>query len=302
MKIKRIETAIIATTHIDCHNERLTKEALEGMAEQISRKTIPINVEHNPLFPPIGKVVSASVKPTEDGEYALVATLEIFDEASFVNISDSILVMPPANAITIPEVTYKECLAPEELKIELKYDPRNYSEEEVKLFASSTAKPISVKDQQIGRKAFTPPSIIYLSLLTIPLYFFAKGFFTRLGERLADRTADELADTYKSFKTKLIKLLKSRTQTDTPILLIDFQHPESDVQIEAAVQSENEIVAHNYLDKIQELYTFVGYFLRSNSSHKFKKIQFIFDPATQSWKVNYLITESGQIILGDRRT
>ena len=75
----RLIEMTIATTHVDRKGVSLTVGALHDMAEQIGRKWIPIWVEHDPRIPPQGRTVAARVEPIADGEFALVATSEIFD-------------------------------------------------------------------------------------------------------------------------------------------------------------------------------------------------------------------------------
>ncbi len=71
--------AIISTTHIDRHNERMTKEALDSMCEQIKSRFLPILVDHDPKRQ-IGVGLTAKVVRLEDGEFALYSVGGIFDD------------------------------------------------------------------------------------------------------------------------------------------------------------------------------------------------------------------------------
>jgi len=44
----KIITGIASTAHIDRHNERMAKSALDSMATQIKEKFIPQLIEHDP--------------------------------------------------------------------------------------------------------------------------------------------------------------------------------------------------------------------------------------------------------------
>lgn len=79
----RIE-GIIATTHVDKQDERISKNALDGMAERIEENIMPVNLEHDPRHPPIGRMISAEVVQLPDGEFGVSAQMEIFDEADHV--------------------------------------------------------------------------------------------------------------------------------------------------------------------------------------------------------------------------
>jgi len=74
----KIITSIASTTHIDRHNERMAKSALNNMAEQIKERFIPQLVEHDPNQH-IGEILYGEVFQLKDGEYALGVVLGIFE-------------------------------------------------------------------------------------------------------------------------------------------------------------------------------------------------------------------------------
>lgn len=77
--MKKME-AVVATTHIDAHQEQISLEGLESMAEKMSEYYIPFVVEHDPRIPPIGRVNSAQIRSRTDGEHELVAEVELFEQ------------------------------------------------------------------------------------------------------------------------------------------------------------------------------------------------------------------------------
>jgi hypothetical protein len=76
--MKRIES-VIATTHVDSQGDQLSVEALRSLVESMSTSLIPIGSEHDPRRPPLGRIVSGTVRQREDGEYEAVAILEMFE-------------------------------------------------------------------------------------------------------------------------------------------------------------------------------------------------------------------------------
>ena len=77
----KIMTAVASTTHLDLHNERMSKSALEGMALQIRSKYIPQLVNHD-LGRQIGVLLYGKVLSLEDGEFALYVVSGIFESES----------------------------------------------------------------------------------------------------------------------------------------------------------------------------------------------------------------------------
>lgn len=73
-----IITGIASTTHIDRHNERMAKSALDGMAKQIKERFIPHLIEHDPNQH-IGVILYGEVFQLKGGEYALGIVSGLFE-------------------------------------------------------------------------------------------------------------------------------------------------------------------------------------------------------------------------------
>jgi len=76
----KIITGIASTTHVDEHDERMTKKCLSGMAEQIREKLLPYLMEHD-QGKQIGVIFYGEVFQLSDGEYALGVVSGIFEES-----------------------------------------------------------------------------------------------------------------------------------------------------------------------------------------------------------------------------
>lgn len=74
----KILTGILSTTHVDRMNDRMTKEALEGGAEQLKETLKPFLINHD-WRKLIGVVLYGEVFPLPDGEYALGVVTGIFE-------------------------------------------------------------------------------------------------------------------------------------------------------------------------------------------------------------------------------
>ena len=94
------------------------REALEGMASQISQGFVPLNYEHLLFLPPIGRITTATVRVADDGESELhieghnLSTYAIVDGPDVLAITND-----------LPEI-----FSPE-LSIELNYTSRNFDED-----------------------------------------------------------------------------------------------------------------------------------------------------------------------------
>lgn len=75
----RITIGIASTTHVDRHEERMAKSALDGMAKQIKENFIPQLIEHDWDKRIGGVILYGEVFQLEDGEYAIGIVSGIFE-------------------------------------------------------------------------------------------------------------------------------------------------------------------------------------------------------------------------------
>lgn len=80
----QINIGIASTTHLDRHNERMAKSALDGMADQIKEKYIPQLIEHD-WNRHIGVLLYGEVFQLKDGEYALGVVTGLFENENDKN-------------------------------------------------------------------------------------------------------------------------------------------------------------------------------------------------------------------------
>jgi len=90
----KILDSVIATTHIDRHGDRMTKEALEDLAVQAKSAYIPMLFNHDPRIPPLGRTADARIRLLPDGEYALVVTSEVFEPLENIKLRDETREIP----------------------------------------------------------------------------------------------------------------------------------------------------------------------------------------------------------------
>ena len=158
---------------------RFARQALDGMAEQINRDTIPMNYEHLGFLPPIGLIDTATVRESNDGEYELhiegpmVPAFTVSDKPDFQTAFAHVSEAPSP-----------------ELSVRLSYTPRN--------FADSVATEILDDLGDIAhpeeRWAALPP--LEFALL-IPVVWgatkFAGSFLSALGSSAGDAVATKIA-------------------------------------------------------------------------------------------------------------
>jgi hypothetical protein len=84
--VKKLE-CILATTHLDKHNEAMSLGALRSMVRQIEGKWIPVGIEHDIRHPLVGRVAEAEVVPLEDGQFGVKGSIELFEAGDVFELS-----------------------------------------------------------------------------------------------------------------------------------------------------------------------------------------------------------------------
>ena len=198
------------TTHLDRHGERFTLESLKIAKMQIEKNIIPQGIEHDPRIEPIGRIISAEISKLEDGEYALDAIAEFFNDLN--NLDD---------------INDRELIVHEysENSLEIRSD-RNYRDKEnIQLIneVSSLLK-CSNQPQEEVKKSVEPISVFWICGAFI-LGGISSGFFNKIG-----------SDTFDLLKSKLSNLLTRKKEGEKEKLLaFDFTITDKKCNVEIII-------------------------------------------------------------------
>jgi hypothetical protein len=188
----KIVEAILATSHVDLHNERLTPSALEGMVRQINLQCIPMGLEHDPRIPPQGRVLSAGIQQLEDGEYAVRGVIQQFEPG------DEIELVEDGREIPLHEHS--------DGSIHLTYD-RSYKTLQDQELLKQLAKISGAQLHEEAKKSLDPLSTLAVAGKFV-LGEIASGLLKRIG-----------SDGWDAFKGKLGDLLARRKEAGQENLL-----------------------------------------------------------------------------------
>lgn len=166
--------AVLTTTHVDEHGDKMTLSALESLIDQIRTEYIPVGLEHDPRIRPFGRVVAANIKPLGDDEFAVEGEIELFEPGDEIPLVDE--------DRQIPIHTYSAD------SVEIRFD-RGFADESDRRLIRQIADLFHSKPQQEVKKALDP-----LTVLTIGGAFvlggIAQGFLSRLGQDSYEIDAD----------------------------------------------------------------------------------------------------------------
>lgn len=174
---------VMATTHVDLHGTRFTRDSLEQAAADLNSRFIPLLHEHD-LLRPLGRILGGTVRQRDDGEWELVAQAEMLesgDLAAPLHPGREFRPSPP------DEVGLHVYVGDEFIR-----DPN--SRRMLPEFESLLGRPVQLE----GRRALEPPDLVKLAGIYL-VGKVAEGFLTGLG-----------ADGYAKLKGLITRLFNTR--------------------------------------------------------------------------------------------
>jgi hypothetical protein len=216
----------------------VTREAVEGAAEQLATTPVPINIEHDPTKPPVGRVFAPELVERDDGELALEATMEIRESIPLV---------------LVPVARYDEAEAslaavePQAGPIELDIDADSYENADLEAVRDALADAGEVDaHRNVARFSVLPDAVLYVAIGTpaTATWWFARGFFTKLGEQAAESAGPDLAALYATFKQRVREMVSRRKPADQPpitIMRLELEREDgARVLVEGSTRAEGE--------------------------------------------------------------
>jgi hypothetical protein len=300
MSDKRLIHGIATTTHIDRHGERLSKEFLEEMAQNLSDQARIMYWNHETTLPPIAIMTNEWVEEREDGEYQLA-----FDGYF---LSDEDIELLPQSKIEGLDVTREQVaeilssMTPTPSgQLRISYDPRNFDVGEVTPVIEEINELVETHQDLYVRKAELPQAVIWV-LVGFAGGHIASGFFIRLGEMAAEKTVGTTKGFYKQLSKRFAKLLeKAKPEGSQPDVIFHIPVPDSDTTIEGALENADHGDIEKVLEKLPELYGLAVHLLQRNPPNFFSIMRFLYNPSDDRWEINYLVTrKTNKVIKGPR--
>lgn len=186
-------SAVLATTHVDRHNEAFTLAALEGMVEQLNQHYLPVGVQHDPRVPPLGRVIAAELRSHDDGEFEIAAQIEVFEDGDRIPFGGD-----PRRTV----VRYYEA---DQVSV---IDDRSLADDADQTILAELRSVLAARAGTESKKAFEP-----ITVLTVAV--------TLIGPKLIDGFLGQIGgDAWSATKEKLKSLF--RRKRNSPAQLLNF--------------------------------------------------------------------------------
>lgn len=287
--------AVIATTHIDRHNCKITKEALEDAVEKIKHgETVPsLGLEHDSMIPPIGKVIDAWIEQLDDGEYRMVAIQETFDRYKEILLPDGSIAYEEYIIQNNKPFTLRSSEnTPDKLKIDT--DLVNFeSQKEYEEFIKEINDNDVIEEGFIGRKSLIPdPEIVFTLTKNLILFFAGKHILERASDKIIDSMIEDVSKLYEVIKKAIVSAPKYVIPKNRPITYI-FEAPgEMILEFVARTNEPNKVITALTQEKLKYCFEKAE---ELNKTMNADKIQYILN-RDGDWEFNFLLTKTGSVI------
>lgn len=276
----------------------ITRETVEDMHRQLQERPVPVNIEHDPTVPPVGRITDSRLVELEDGELALETDTEIFD--------GTVPAALYAHSDLASAVQALEHLPAEPGPVDVIVDDRSYSKEDLEALRVIIAE-VGGANARDGALRFSqlPDALLVFSLGSTgtAMFWFSKGFFTKLGERTAEELGEEvgkdLAGAYRALKTKVREVVARRNPPDQPPLtmftLTIGRADGGTVEIEGSTRA-GDAGLDDFLDAGEELLAIARVFVdRAPEPATLAKMHFAREDGT--WHLRYGLDDQARPVM-----
>ncbi len=283
--------SIMATTNVDRHGDKLTKEVLKRMIEQtMSNRAIPITGQHDRTIPPLGKIIEARIELLDDGEHAIITEGEIFNNRKEIVLADGSKVIEINSTGDSRPFAFHGCDRGEELSIGIDYRNIDSINDIKSLYTAILGYDVEIFN--LKRKEFIPLSellIIFPSLL----FAYLAGKITK---NVLDRIASDLSNTiikyYDLSKRLIVEWIKKSKPTGEPKRIVFIMKGNPTIEMVATTNDVDMIICALSSNNLKEIIRRVS---DIEKSLNIDKIQFILSDNGE-WEFNYILTKKGSVI------
>lgn len=288
MKIKGIG----ATTGVDRHNCRITKEALEEAIKKINTgKYVPsMGLEHDSSLMPIGKTYKAELMPLKNGEYAAYIYQETFENFNvFESKEFGTLYEASISSDSRPFADTE----PESIeKLTVQFDPVNFGYESFELIKEQIKKDSDVEIETFMRKSVIPDPEVVFNFIKDSIILLAAA---QTLNKTVDKLSSDGSNLYDKIKQIVIKAVKYIKPSNRPITYVMKEN--RGYILELLVRTADPNVLFQALSS-EKLSTFINDVDRVKDviDEPTYKIQYIYNEDRSCWEFNYLSTSTGKVI------
>lgn len=289
-----ITKGIAATTELDRHNCRISKEALENAMEEINDGAyVPgVGIEHDLSVLPIGKTIKGKMVPLDNGEYAAQIEQDIFfDEyRRMVKSDDEIYYFVESQWDNRP---FADTEQHKGNKLMVAIDPVNFNQKDFEVISNYIERECNSEVEAVMRKSLIPDPEVLFELLCGTLIFWSGK---KSLDKLSESIASDVVHSYEKIKLAISQIALYALPKNRPVTYVFRESEENDYIIELILKTTKteEVLTAVQDDKITAVFEKIDK-VSSLVDGSIAKIQFLYNDESE-WEFNYLTTKTGQVL------
>ena len=283
-----VTVGIMATSAVDSQGECMDSEALDLIVEQIRKHSLWVMYEHNPLVPPLGRVLAAKrLYAAESDIYFVASVTGLYDPDAIPGFAEA--------GIDLGHLAEVEPNAePTEAgEFKLEYSPHEIPFEIVQEMLSTAPPSIQREPKYNVRKSADPQAILTLA---VALHFVLAPFSKKFLERFGDRAFDGCLSTVSWLKETVFERF-SRLAREP---LFVFATPYRGCAVQFVVPSKDPKILAEATDSVHLAGESACALISSITTWGPEKVVYKYDATAKLWIPLYVATRSRGVIADKR--
>lgn len=294
-----VRKQIIASNDVDRQNEQMADKVLFEIAESINKNeyVMRMGLNHDISIMPVGKVIKGTVINMQDDILGLEAQIDDFMYEFYKIIGPDKQVLYTASS-SLDKRPFIEYEADVKDKITVLLSPLNFVDNEYQELKNVINDECGALVEDSIKKSFVPdPEIVIQMFIGTMIYLTTEKTAHKASEKLAEVISDDVVKVYDNLKKIIVYIGKKIIAPKETTYVLT----EAEQDIELVIITSNpedvlnaiEIASDGYISSQTEKY-------RRYLGDTLNKIQFLYCAETKKWEVNYMLTNTGQVIGSER--
>ena len=195
--VRKLKDQVLASTHLDSHGDRIARGDLHRFFEQTDDPSL-LYYNHDMSNPPVARLRNKRFVETADGEFALIADIDILDADAYERTGGFSIAFSSRRGETAKHNRSAD--------LTVHVDLRAFDYKDIRPLLQLSCEDLTVATRELKRKAFAEVAILLLVFAGVGV---ANGFFGEAG-----------ADVYRLLKEQLKNVgrsVRSRRNAETSV-------------------------------------------------------------------------------------
>jgi hypothetical protein len=283
---KDLRPCVLASTSVDSHNEALHISSLRGLIEYVENNPYWLNVEHDPLIHPQGRILAAKIFHSADTDiYFVAGVIGYYDSSAIKSFND----------VGISSFDFDDKIDLDKFNDEVEivhiaFNPIEIKNEFIQELIANSPELVNKEPRRSIRKELEPITII---TIVATAGILLKPLLAKFGEKIGEKSAEEVSEFYDWLKTKVFKKIK---EIENPRFRFEFFFEYESAYVKFVVPSKEELILCEAADNISEATELAIILIDKLQEFEPEKLIFEFNLETRKWNPSYLATKKIGII------